>query len=188
MTVGVAVAHQRRRAGHAGEVLAQQGVEAAAVLGEEEGGLEVGAGRGEERGAVGDRLLERLFMGADHRRVLVADQAEEAEALAAARELDHVGIDRRPRIARDHPLLQPAVVEGGGEAVGVAPLGGHRPGQVHELVRRLDVEAVARRVVDLVIGGRRQLARIPCFRRIVQSFEGVQSHASSLRSGGPGVL
>ena len=74
------------------------------------------------------------------------------------------------------------MVEGRGEAVGVAPLGRDRAGQVDELVRGLGVEPVPRGVVDLVVRRRRQLSGVARARRVVKSLEGVQSHASPLIS------
>jgi hypothetical protein len=119
---------------------------------------------------------------ADDGRVLVAHEPQEAQSFAAARQLDDVGIDRRAGIALDDPFVEPAVVQGRGEAVGIAALGGHGLGEVHELVRGLRVEAVAQRVVDLVVRRRGELPRVSgagAARRIVKSLESKKAHGSS---------
>ncbi len=178
VAVGVAVAHQRLEAL---QILAQEGVELAVVLGEEQHGLEIHLHGGQQRGAVGQRLVQRLLVRADDARVLVAHEAENAQPLAAhlvtPRQLDDVGIDGGPRIAGDDPLAQPLGVQGRGEPVGIAPLGRHRLAEVDELMRRLGVIPVAQRVVELVVRRRGQFTCLPGGRRVVDSLEGVQAHA-----------
>src|SRR5436305_851149 len=112
------------------------------------------ASRARSTGSLKARWMGSIVRAGESRLVITASLA------AASRELDDGGVDRRTGIALDDPLLQPAAVEGRGEAVGVPPLGSHRPGQVDEMVRGLDVEPVPRRVVDLIVRRGGQLSGV----------------------------
>ena len=159
------------------EVRLEHRVERPVVLGQQEHRLEIHPHRAQQRHAVGERLVDRLLVRPDDARRFVAHQRPEPQPPAAAGELDGVGVERRLRVHGDRALGEPPPVELGGVAVGIAAGLGDRAREMREVVRRDGLQAVAQRVVDLIVGRRRQTAGIGIGGGgVTDALEGVDPH------------